>query len=119
MLSLAQCGAAIGMSYQKTGNGQKATKWQSDATAWYEKAHRAKPDDPSITRELTQFLITSGQISKVKDQLATILKQAPSPANADQLAWARRTLALTLLASKDHHTSGRGTRSSSNRSLRP
>jgi tetratricopeptide (TPR) repeat protein len=101
-LSLAQCGAAIAMGYQKTGNGQKATKWRADATAWYEKAKRGKPDDPSIARELTQFLITSGQISKVKDQLATILKQAPNPANADELAWARRTLALTLLSTKDY-----------------
>src|SRR5207248_3073303 len=41
-------------------------------------------------------------ISKVKAQLATILKQPPSPTNAEQLAWARRTLALTLLASKDY-----------------
>ena len=90
------------MSYEKTGNVQKAAKWYGDAAAWYEKAHEAKPDDPSITRESTQFLFRLGQINKVKAQLATILKQPPSPANADQLAWARRTLALTLLASKDH-----------------
>ena len=102
LLSLAQCDAAIGMSYEKTGNIQKAAKWYGDAAAWYEKAHEAKPDDPSIIRESTQLLFRLGQINKVKAQLATILKQPPSPANADQLAWARRTLALTLLASKDH-----------------
>jgi tetratricopeptide (TPR) repeat protein len=101
-LSLAQCGVAIAMGYQKKGNNQKVTKWQSDTTAWYEKAQRAKPDDSSIARELTQFLISSGQVSKVKDQLVTILKQGPNPANADELAWARRTLALTLLATKDY-----------------
>ena len=92
-LSLAQCGAAIALSYQKTGNNQKAARWQSDAMAWYDKARRAKPDDSSIVRELTQFLISSGQTSKVKDQLTTILRQTPSPANADELAWARRMLA--------------------------
>jgi tetratricopeptide (TPR) repeat protein len=102
LLSLAQCGAAIGTSYHKTGNSQKAAKWDGDATAWYEKAHEAKPDDPSITRELTQFLFRRGEIGKVKAQLASILKQPPGPANADELAWARRMLALTLLASNDY-----------------
>ena len=41
------------------------------------------------------FLLRSGRIKEVEAQLTAILNRPPGAANPEQIAWARRTLALT------------------------
>ena len=49
--------------------------------------------------QLVEFLLRSGQLKDAETQLKVILEKnrTKDPKSADELAWARRTLALTLL----------------------
>ena len=90
----------MGRAYEKIDDGTKK-QWYAKAKEWYEKARAAHPDDLSITRRLTDFFLQTKQIAKVEAQLNAILKPGSSPKAPETVAWARRTLALTLAASTD------------------
>ena len=79
------------------GATMETTKqWYAQAKGWYEKAKAAHPDDFSIVRRLTEFFCQTKQMAKAEAQLDAILKRGAEPQNAETVAWARRTLALTL-----------------------
>jgi cellulose synthase operon protein C len=94
-LALAQCSELMGMSFEGTDEDQKK-QWYAQAKGWYEKAQAARPDDLSITRRLTDFFLKTKQMAQVEAQLNAILKRGSKPQSAETIAWARRTLALTL-----------------------
>ena len=79
---------------------ERTKQWYAKAKEWYEKAKAAHPDDFSIVRRLTDFYRQTKQMAEAEAQLNAILKQVQSQ-SAETVAWARRTLALTLAASTD------------------
>ena len=90
----------MGRAYEKSDDG--ATKqWYAKAKEWYEKAKAAHPDDLSIARRLTEFFRRTKQMAAAEAQLNAILKQGAHSQSAETVAWARRTLALTLASSTD------------------
>jgi cellulose synthase operon protein C len=96
-LTLAQCCEMMGRACERSDD--EATKqWYARATLWFEKAKTAHPDDFSIVRRLTGFYLQTKQITKAEAELNAILKKGPGavPQGAEQVAWARRTLALAL-----------------------
>jgi cellulose synthase operon protein C len=99
-LALAQCCALIGRSYEGTDDGGKK-KWYTQAQSWYDKAVAAHPSDLSVVRRSAEFLIQTNQMAEVEAQLGAILKRGASAHGAATVAWARRTLALTLASSPD------------------
>lgn len=90
------CGI-MGLAYQQAKQEDQKAKWCDAANDWFKKAREAKPDDPSILRVYTEYLIRTGQSKEVEDQLAAILGRTPTPENSDEIAWARRILAAILL----------------------
>ena len=94
-LALAQCCELVGKAYEGIDEDKKK-QWYAQAKGWYEKAQAAHPDDLSITRRLTDFFLQTKQIAQVEAQLNAILKRGSKPQSAETVAWARRTLALTL-----------------------
>ena len=99
-VALARCYELVGQAYQLDGrDAQKAKAWYEQATQWYKAARDAKPDDPAPAHQLVEFLLRSGQLKDAEAQLKGILEKnrTKDPKSADELAWARRTLALTLL----------------------
>ena len=99
-LALAQCCELVGKAYEGIDEDKKK-QWYAQAKGWYEKAQAAHPDDLSIARRLTDFFLQTKQIAEVEAQLDAILKRGARPQNAETVAWARRTLALTLASSTD------------------
>ena len=103
LLSLAQCRRGNRDERRENREHPEGRQTVGDAAAWYEKAHGAKPGGSSIIRESTQLLVASspgqqGQGPTRHHPEAT----SQSLRTLINLAWARRTLALTLLVSKDH-----------------
>jgi cellulose synthase operon protein C len=92
-LTLAQCCELMGKACEKI---EDQKQWYALAKGWYEKAQAIHPDDLSIPRRLTNFFLQTKQIAEVEAQLDAILKRGARPQNAETVAWARRTLALTL-----------------------
>ena len=73
---LARCCEALAQAYKTNGQDAQKTKiWYDAATQWYKAAQNAKPDDPTTTRQLVEFLLRSGQIKDVESQLAGILEK--------------------------------------------
>ncbi len=96
-LALAQCAELMGKGYEGT-NDDKVKAWYGEARGWYEKARSAAPDDYTIVRRMTDFLIRTRQNDLAETQLAEVLKSSNSP---DMVGWARRTLALMFASSGD------------------
>jgi cellulose synthase operon protein C len=99
-LALAQCCELMGRFYKGNNDGE-TKKWYTEAKKWFEKAKAAQPSDFSIARRLVDFLRRTDQIDAVEAQLDAILKQGTTNRDAETVAWARRTLALTLASSTD------------------
>jgi cellulose synthase operon protein C len=89
----------LGSVYEKSDDGA-TNQWYVKAKEWYDKARHAHPDDFSIVRGVTGFYHRTRQMDKVEAQCDAILKDSHSQ-SAETVAWARRTLALTLAASTD------------------
>ena len=104
-LYLARYCGILGLAYQEAKQEDRKTKWCDAANSWFKKAREARPDDPSVTRMYTEFLIRTGQIKEVEAQLTAILARTPTPENADEISWARRTLAAILLGRNDFQAS--------------
>ena len=98
-LRLAQCCDVLGQGYKTAGQDQKSKTWNNLATRWYRAARNAQPKDLIVIRQFIDFLLCSGQLEEVEDRLKAILDNK-DPGNDEERAWARRTLALTLAASK-------------------
>ena len=99
-IGLARCCEALGRTYKLAGQDVQKTKiWYDAATQWYKAAQNAKPDDPAATHQLVEYLRRSGQLKDLESQLAVILEKnhTKDPKSTDEVAWARRTLAQTLL----------------------
>ncbi len=73
----------------------------AQAKGWYEKAQAAHPEDLAVVRRAAEFLIQTNQMAEVEAQLDAILKRGSNVHGAAMIAWARRTLALTLASSPD------------------
>jgi len=98
-LRLAQCCDVLGQGYKTAGQDQESKTWNNLATRWYRAARNAQPKDLIVIRQFIDFLLRSGQLEEVEDRLKAILDNK-DPGNDEERAWARRTLALTLAASK-------------------
>jgi cellulose synthase operon protein C len=109
-IGLARCCEALGQVYKLLGQDAQKTKiWLDTATQWYKTAQNAKPDDPAATHQLVEYLLRSGQRKDVELQLTSILEknQVNGPKSTDEVAWARRTLALCLLMNDDDYRQSR------------
>ena len=99
-LALAQCCELVGKAYQ--GNDADETKqWYAEAKGWYEKAQAAHPNDLSVARRLAEFFRQTNQMAEAEAYLDAILKPGSTAKSTETVAWARRTLALTLASSSD------------------
>jgi cellulose synthase operon protein C len=98
-LALAECSELVGRAYEGGKNADAVKRWYGKARSSVEKAQAAKPDDLSIARSLTQFLFRTRQVDEAESQLAAMLKRADK--NSEEFAWARRTLALSLIEKGD------------------
>jgi tetratricopeptide (TPR) repeat protein len=104
-VGLARCCEALGQVYKLAGQDAQKTKiWYDEATRWYKTAQNAKPDNPATTHQFVEFLLRSGQLKAVESQLASILEKDQ---NSAEVAWARRTLAETLLKNGNDYRQSR------------
>lgn len=97
-LAAAQCADVVGQGHQAAAREAEAASWYDKAKALYLKAQAAKPDDATLKRTYVEFLLRTNQLGEVETQLTELLKQPADAKNAQELAWAKRTLALTLVA---------------------
>jgi tetratricopeptide (TPR) repeat protein len=95
-LIMAQCASQIGLGYQATAREPQKVKWYSEAKAWYQKAQAARPGEFAIRQATVDFLLQTGQFADVEGQLAPVLAR-PDGFNADDVDWAKRTQALSLV----------------------
>ena len=104
LLGLARCCEVVGLTYRASGRDDKKAKtWYDAATLWFRTAQNARPNDQDVTRRFIEFLVRSSQLADAETQLTAILeRQGANGKNTDEIAWARRTLALTLLLSNDY-----------------
>ena len=101
-LAFAECCELVGRGYESVGSADAVKTWYGEAKSWLEKAQRAQPNNLSITRRLTQFLLQTKQSNEAESLLEAILKRGSSDnKTADEVAWARRALALTRIAKGD------------------
>ena len=109
-LGLARCCERSGQAYKLNGqDAQKAKFWHDATIQWYKVARDAKPNDPAPTHQLVEFLLRSGQLKDVESQLRVILEKnhTKDPKSVDEVAWARHTLALTLLMNDNDYQRSR------------
>ena len=104
-LYLARYCAVLGLAYQEKKQEAQKTKWCEAANSRFKKAREAMPDDPSVSRMYTEFLISTGQIKEVEAHLKAILERDPSPENIEEISLARRTLAAILIGRNDFQAS--------------
>ena len=104
-LYLARYCAVLGLAYQEKKQEAQKTKWCDAANSRFKKAREAMPDDPSVSRMYTEFLISTGQIKEVEAHLKAILARAPLPGNMEEISLARRTLAAILISRNDFQAS--------------
>jgi tetratricopeptide (TPR) repeat protein len=104
LLALARCSELIGQTYKAISQDEQKLKiWTDKASQWYKLAEQARPDDFEVTRQFVDFQIRAGQNTEVEKYLRNIIANNTSASRTqDQIAWARRALALALLLSKDH-----------------
>jgi len=103
-LATAECCEFVGRAYAGGSNADAVKKWYGEATRWFEKARAAKPDDLGIAVRFAQFFLDTRQINEAESHLAAILKSVAGASDKIAVAtasWARRTLALTLIAKGD------------------
>ena len=104
-LYLARYCGVLGLAYQEKKDDARKTMWCDAANSRFKKAREAMPDDPSVTRTYTEYLIGTGQLKEVESQLSEILALAPRRENADEISWARRMLAAILMNRNDFQAS--------------
>jgi len=100
-LALAGCAGLIAQGYQAAAQEAPRARWLGVAKGAYAKAQAAKPGDFALRREYVEFLLRSQLVEDVEKELTAILKPpagAKAAPSAADLAWARRTLALTYVA---------------------
>jgi len=101
-LAKAECCEFVGRAHGAGGNADAVKKWFGEAKGWFEKARDANPDDPLVARRFAQFFLDTNQINEAESHLEAILKSGSSDKTAVAVAsWARRMLALTLVAKGD------------------
>jgi tetratricopeptide (TPR) repeat protein len=101
-LAFAECCELVGRAYESVGSADAVKTWYGEAKSWLEKAQRAQPNNLSITRRFTQFLLQTKQSNEAESLLEAILNRGSSDnKTADEVAWARRALALTRIAKGD------------------
>lgn len=106
-LSVARCCELLGQAYKSVLRGeQKAKVWTEQAARWYAVARNADPRNHDVIRQYIDFLLRSGDLKTAKARLDAIRSNA-TPADAEERAWATRTLALTLASSKDEQQRAR------------
>ncbi len=98
--TMATCADLIAQGGQAAGDDARKAKWVAVAKQWHAKAQAAKPADFSRRRAYVEFLLRMNLVDDVETELTAILKPAAGKPAADpaDLAWARRTLALTHVA---------------------
>jgi cellulose synthase operon protein C len=92
-LALARCCELAG----KDRTNEVAAKWNGEAKEWYKKAEDAHPDDLSIKRSLTQFLLDTNQTAEAENRLKAMSKQGTAP----EKAWAKYNLAKVYASGTD------------------
>jgi len=97
-LAAAQCSDIVGQGHQAAAHEVEAASWYDKAKALYLKAQTDKPADATLKRTYVEFLLRTNQLAEVETQLTAFLNQPANAGNAQDLAWAKRTLALTLVA---------------------
>jgi cellulose synthase operon protein C len=101
-LAMAECCEFVGRAHVAAGNADAVQKWYGEAKGWFEKARAARPDDPLLARRFALFFLETKQINEAESHLEAILKSGSSDKTAVAVAsWAKRTLALTLVAKGD------------------
>jgi tetratricopeptide (TPR) repeat protein len=97
---MAACADLIAQGSQATGRDAQKARWVATAKDWHKKAQAAKPDDFTRRRAYVEFLLRMNLVDDVETELTAILKAAGPASGVDpaDLAWARRTLALTHVA---------------------
>jgi tetratricopeptide (TPR) repeat protein len=105
-LGLAKCSELLAQAYKAAGQDDaRARHWYDVAARWYKAVVSASVADPMAIRRFIDFLLRSGQLKDAQDQLTAILEKnsrADGSQAAEELAWARRTLIMTLLISDDY-----------------
>ncbi|MDG3008115.1 tetratricopeptide repeat protein [Paludisphaera mucosa] len=99
--TMAACSDLLVQGCQATAREAQKVKWLAAAKGWYAKAQAAKPGDFAIKRTYVEHLLRTSQVDEVEKELTAILKAAADPAkavNPADVAWAKRTLALTYVA---------------------
>jgi tetratricopeptide (TPR) repeat protein len=102
-LGLAQCSELLGSAYKASDRDpDKSKQWYQVAEQWYRNSLTARPGASSINRPLVEFLIRTGRGKEAAAQLETILdsKNPGEVKNAEELSWARRTLARLWVLSE-------------------
>lgn len=103
-LALAQGQDVLAQAYAAKGNSDEAKTRKADARKWYLLAESEQPDDPRVRRLVASFFLKGGQVAEVQTRLRTILNN-PDQQEVAEVAWARRTLALTMLTARDKEQS--------------
>lgn len=101
--AMASCAALIAQGCQAAGLDAQRARWIASAKEWHRRAQAAKPADFSRRRAYVEFLLRMNLVDDVETELTSILKPADASRAVDpaDLAWARRTLALTYVARAD------------------
>lgn len=101
--AMASCASLIAQGSQASGRDALKAKWVASAKEWYRRAQAAKPADFSRRRSYVEFLLRMNLVDDVEAELTSILKPADPSGGVEpsDLAWARRTLALTYVARAD------------------
>jgi tetratricopeptide (TPR) repeat protein len=73
----------------------------ADASAAYESALTAQPDDPAVMRAVTAYRLRTGRIQEAVPVLDRLVKREVNAPEAD-VEWAKRALALILSGSTDY-----------------
>ena len=93
--NLAQCYEVLRDAEQMQKKDADAAKDGERARQKYEAALAAAPDNPQIMRRVADFYLRSRQFTSAEPLLRQLLAGKGNPP-ADEVAWARRSLAMTL-----------------------
>ncbi|HEV8071781.1 MAG TPA: tetratricopeptide repeat protein [Planctomycetaceae bacterium] len=80
---------ALAYMYQLVGR-------MKEAEAAYNAALKAAPDDLQVLKQVIAFKFQLGRVSEAESRLREVLTSRAKSASAENLAWARRTLAFSL-----------------------
>lgn len=98
--TMAACADLIAQGCKATGRDALRNKWVATSKDWHRRAQAAAPGDFSRRRTYVEFLLRMDLVDDVEAELSSILKATDASRAVDpaDLAWARRTLALTHIA---------------------